>query len=151
MQILFLVVLCIVNQLAWKVKRDLVIARKNSTPWLVLDSHHLNKLNYSMPWQCNCMKVQENIVHEYLKSFIWNGILSRLSVHGRKALDILKTTCNQEVFHIARMITNSKVHCLAIQFEGHKCEAKITKSSSCTSNLVFHGWFKPIVNKEDIF
>jgi hypothetical protein len=73
-----------------------------------LDSHHPNKLNYSMSWHFDHMKVQENIVHEYLKSFIRNGIPSRLSVHGRKALDILKTTCNQEVFHIARMITNSK-------------------------------------------
>ncbi len=44
-----------------------------------------------------------------------------------------------------------KVHCLAMQFEGHKCEAKITKSSSYTSTLVFHGWFKPTVNKEAIF
>jgi len=58
------------------------------------------------------MKVQENIIHEYLKSFIQNGIPSRLNVHGWKALDILKTTCNQEVFDIAKMITNSKVHCL---------------------------------------
>jgi len=40
---------------------------------------------------------------------------------------------------------------LAVQFEGHKCETKITKSSSCISTLVFHGWFKPIVNKEDMF
>ncbi len=56
------------------------------------DSHHLNKLNFSMPWKFDYMKVQENIVHEYLESFIRNGTPSRLSVHGREALDILKTT-----------------------------------------------------------
>jgi len=51
---------------------------------------------------------------------------------------------------LQRLIVNSKVHCLAIQSKGHKCEAKIAKLSYYTSTLVFHDQFKLAVNKEAI-
>jgi hypothetical protein len=96
--------------------------------------------------------VQESVVVlESPKSFIRSGIPLRSNGHGRKALDILETTCNQEVFHMARMIANSKICCLAIRSTRHNYEAKITKSSSCTPTLMFHGWFKPATNKEAMY
>jgi len=64
------------------------------------------------------------------------------------ALDILETTCNQEVFHITRTNANSHVHCLAISSQEGISEANITKCSFHTLAPVFYGWFKPIVNKE---
>ncbi len=91
------------------------------------------------------------VVLESLDSLIRSGIPLRSNGHGREALDILETICNQEVFHIARTIVNSKICCLAIQFKRHKCEAKITKSSSRTPTLMFHGWFKPAINKEAMY
>jgi hypothetical protein len=64
------------------------------------------------------MKVQKNIVHEYLESLIRNGIPSRLGVHGQEALDIIKPHAIKKFSTLQRFITNSKVHCLAIHFEG---------------------------------
>jgi hypothetical protein len=45
-------------------------------------------------------------------------------------------------------IANSQVHYSIIQFKGCKCEAKITKYSSCTPALMLHGWFKLAINKK---
>jgi hypothetical protein len=113
------------------------------------DSHRLNKVKISMPQQLDPnIRVQENSTLESLDSHVQHGIPSRLSGHGHETLDILKTTYNQEVFHIARTIVNSQVHCSTIQLERCKCEAKIAKCSSCTPTPMFYGWFKPIANKE---
>jgi hypothetical protein len=111
------------------------------------DSHHLDKVNFSSPWQTNSTRVQVGCAHQPQESSIQHGIQSRLGNHGWKATYILKSTCNQEIFHIARTIANSKVQCLVIQFEGRKCERKVAQGSSCTQALVFYGWFKPIGNK----
>ncbi len=70
------------------------------------DSHRPNKMKISMPQQLKSTMVQENIVLEFPKSLMQPSIPLKLCNHGWKALDILETTCNQDVFHIARMITN---------------------------------------------
>jgi hypothetical protein len=64
--------------------------------------------------------MQETSMHESSKSHFQHGFQLRLGGHGRNALDILETTCNQEVFHIARTNVNSHVHCLTIQSGGRK-------------------------------
>ncbi len=86
--------------------------------------------------------------HQPQESSIQHGIQSRFGSHGRKATYILENTCNQEIFHIARTIANSKVQCLVIQFEGRKCKRKVAQGPSRTQALVFYGWFKPVGNKD---
>ncbi len=92
--------------------------------------------------------MQLGCAHQPQESSIQHGIQLRFGSHGRKATYILENTCNQEIFHIARTIANSKVQCLVIQFEGRKCKRKVAQGSSRTEALVFYGWFKPIENKD---
>ncbi len=92
--------------------------------------------------------MQENSTLESSDSHVWCRIPSRLSGHGHEALDIFETTYNQEVFHIAWTIANSQVHYSTIYSKQRKCEAKITKCSSCSLVPMFYGWFKLATNKK---
>jgi len=101
----------------------------NWLPWkLTLPQQN----DFFTPWQTNFTRVQGNCAHQLQENSIQCGIQSKLGSHGHKATNIFESTCNQEIFHIARMVANSQLQCSVIQFEGCKCERKITKGSSCT-------------------
>jgi hypothetical protein len=78
------------------------------------DSHQLDKMNFSMPQQLNYVNVHETFAHGSSESHFQHEFLLTLGGHGREALDILQTTCNQEVFHIARTNENSHMYCSTI-------------------------------------
>jgi hypothetical protein len=97
---------------------------ENNTMWHPKGSHHSVLLPYqfpfglALPWQSENFSASANKffikVHIYFaqqswKSHIRRGIQSRLGGHGHEALDIIESACNQEIFHIARVIMNSQV------------------------------------------
>jgi hypothetical protein len=71
----------------------------------------------ALPWQSEIFSASTNKFHKGPQLFHttiikvlhtkWNSIKVRRPWRG--ALDILESTCNQEIFHIARAIMNSQV------------------------------------------